>query len=76
MDYPLLRGGEKAGTLRIEQQGLYTCMEISAGAREGLLRVWVQGRSRAGGQEGRRTENAREPPPTPIRPGGTSPPCP
>ena len=43
MDYPLLLGGEKAGTLRIEQQGLYTCMEVRAGAREGLLRIWVQG---------------------------------
>ena len=46
MDYPLLLGGEKAGTLRIEQQGLYTCMEVSAGAREGLLRIWVQGGGR------------------------------
>lgn len=43
MDYPLLLGGEKAGRLRVEQQGLYTCMEVSAGAREGLLRIWVQG---------------------------------
>ena len=32
--------------LRVEQQGLYTCMEVSAGAREGLLRVWVQGGGR------------------------------
>ena len=46
MDYPLLLGGEKAGTLRIEQQGLYTCMEVRAGAREGLLRIWVQGGGR------------------------------
>ena len=46
MDYPLLLGGEKAGTLRVEQQGLYTCMEVSAGAREGLLRIWVQGGGR------------------------------
>ena len=46
MDDPLLLGGEKAGTLRVEQQGLYTCMEVSAGAREGLLRVWVQGGGR------------------------------
>ena len=46
MDYPLLLGGEKAGTLRIEQQGLYTCMEVTAGAREGLLRIWVQGGGR------------------------------
>ena len=46
MDYPLLLGGERAGTLRIEQQGLYTCMEVSAGAREGLLRIWVQGGGR------------------------------
>ena len=46
MDYPLLLGGEKAGTLRIEQQGLYTCMEVRAEAREGLLRIWVQGGSR------------------------------
>lgn len=43
MNYPLLLGGEKAGTLRVEQQGLYTCMEVSAPAREGLLRIWVQG---------------------------------
>ena len=46
MDYPLLLGGEKAGTLRIEQQGLYTCMEVTAEAREGLLRIWVQGGGR------------------------------
>ena len=46
MDYPLLLGGEKAGTLRIEQQGLYTCMDVRAGAREGLLRIWVQGGGR------------------------------
>ena len=46
MDYPLLLGGEKAGTLRIEQQGLYTCMEVTAAAREGLLRIWVQGGGR------------------------------
>lgn len=46
MDYPLLLGGERAGTLRIEQQGLYTCMEVRAGAREGLLRIWVQGGGR------------------------------
>ena len=46
MDYPLLLGGEMAGTLRIEQQGLYTCMEVSAEAREGLLRIWVQGGGR------------------------------
>ena len=46
MDYPLLLGGERAGTLRIEQQGLYTCMEVSAEAREGLLRIWVQGGGR------------------------------
>ena len=46
MDYPLLLSGEKAGMLRVEQQGLYTCMEVSAGAREGLLRVWVQGGGR------------------------------
>lgn len=46
MDYPLLLGGEKAGTLRIEQQGLYTCMEVRAEAREGLLRIWVQGGGR------------------------------
>lgn len=43
MDYPLLLGGERAGTLRVEQQGLYTCMEVSAEAKEGLLRIWVQG---------------------------------
>lgn len=47
MDYPLLLGGEKAGLLHVEQQGLYTCMEISTHVREGLLRIWVQG----GGQE-------------------------
>lgn len=47
MDYPLLLGGERAGTLRVERQGLYTCMEVCAEAREGLLRIWVQG----GGQE-------------------------
>ena len=46
MDYPLLLGGEKAGTLRIEQQGLYTCMDVRARAREGLLRIWVQGGGR------------------------------
>ena len=46
MDYPLLLGGEKAGTLRIEQQGLYNCMEVTAEAREGLLRIWVQGGGR------------------------------
>ena len=46
MDYPLLLGGEKAGTLRIERQGLYTCMEVTAAAREGLLRIWVQGGGR------------------------------
>lgn len=46
MDYPLLLGGEKAGTLHIEQQGLYTCMEVTAEAREGLLRIWVQGGGR------------------------------
>ena len=46
MDYPLLLGGEKAGTLRIERQGLYTCMEVTAAAREGLLRIWVQGDGR------------------------------
>lgn len=46
MDYPLLLGGERAGTLRIEQQGLYTCMEVTAEAREGLLRIWVQGGGR------------------------------
>lgn len=46
MDYPLLLGGEKAGTLRIEQQGLYTCMEVTAEAREGMLRIWVQGGGR------------------------------
>lgn len=46
MDYPLLLGGEKAGTLRIERQGLYTCMEVTAEAREGLLRIWVQGGGR------------------------------
>ena len=46
MDYPLLLGGEKAGTLRIERQGLYTCMEVRAEAREGLLRIWVQGGGR------------------------------
>ena len=46
MDYPLLLGGEKAGTLRIEQHGLYTCMEVTAEAREGLLRIWVQGGGR------------------------------
>ena len=46
MDYPLLLGGERAGTLRIEQQGLYACMEVRAGAREGLLRIWVQGGGR------------------------------
>ena len=46
MDYPLLLGGEKAGTLRIEQQGLYTCMEVTAEARDGLLRIWVQGGGR------------------------------
>lgn len=46
MDYPLLLSGEKAGTLRIEQQGLYTCMEVTAEAREGLLRIWVQGGGR------------------------------
>ena len=46
MDYPLLLGGEKAGTLRVEQQGLYTCMEVIAGKREGLLRIWVQGGGR------------------------------
>ena len=43
MDYPLLRSGDTAGMLRVAQQGLYTCMVVSAGAREGLLRVWVQG---------------------------------
>ena len=46
MDYPLLLGGEKAGLLHVEQQGLYTCMEVSAEAREGLLRIWVQGKGR------------------------------
>ena len=46
MDYPLLLDGERAGTLRVEQQGLYTCMEVTAAAREGLLRIWVQGGGR------------------------------
>lgn len=46
MDYPLLLGGEEAGRLHVEQQGLYTCMEVSAEAREGLLRIWVQGGGR------------------------------
>ncbi|MGN0981474.1 MAG: hypothetical protein ACI4O0_01140 [Candidatus Limivicinus sp.] len=43
MDYPLLLGGKEAGRLRVERQGLYTCMEVSAEEREGLLRIWVQG---------------------------------
>ena len=46
MDYPLLLGGEEAGRLHVEQQGLYTCMEVSAEPREGLLRIWVQGGGR------------------------------
>ena len=46
MDYPLLLSGEKAGMLRVEQQGLYTCMEVTAAAREGLRRIWVQGGGR------------------------------
>ena len=47
MDYPLLLGGEKAGILHVERQGLYTCMEARSGFRDGLRRIWVQG----GGQE-------------------------
>ena len=46
MDYPLLLGGKQAGQLHVEQQGLYTCMEVSAETREGLLRIWVQGGGR------------------------------
>ena len=47
MDYPLLLNGEEAGILHVERQGLYTCMEVRSGFREGLRRIWVQG----GGQE-------------------------
>ena len=47
MDYPLLLNGEEAGLLHVERPGLYTCMEVRSGFREGLRRIWVQG----GGQE-------------------------
>lgn len=47
MDYPLLLGGEPAGRLSVERQGLYTYMEAVTDRGGSLLRVWVQG----GGQE-------------------------
>ena len=47
MDYPLIIQGKRAGSLNVERQGLYTYISARAEAREGLLRVWVQG----GGKE-------------------------
>jgi hypothetical protein len=47
MDYPLMIAGQRAGTLRVWQEGLYTYMEASTDRQGGILRLWVQG----GGQE-------------------------
>ena len=48
MDYPILIGGERAGTLRESQSGLYTLFE--AGLPEdpgGLVRLYVHGDGRS-----------------------------
>ena len=43
MDYPLMIDGNEAGTLSVNEEGLYTCFEAHAGEHDGLVRLWVCG---------------------------------
>ena len=43
MDYPLIIDGNEAGTLSVNEEGLYTCFEAHAAERDGLVRLWVCG---------------------------------
>jgi len=48
MEYPLFVSGERAGLLRVHQDGLFTVFEAQCGFRRELLRISVYGQGREG----------------------------
>ena len=46
MDYPVLIGGKRTGTLSVRREGLYTLFEVHTGGIDGLHRLWLHGGER------------------------------